>query len=786
MTMKLPTRDETINELADMKITFNGKDRHWYYGQADLGSIENVLKMPLFLDKDKRALDNLASIMKDIETAKTKGDTSLTDVIVGMFFDELQADPKDRRLLDTAIPQYVVPPEFRSFPYEKNCPARKCNEAMLRMYFNHMVEMNKFKISKSKQPDRVLTFYMDRAKRKFEDKVIEETKFDPTTVEAADYALAELYNLYKPAFISFGDQKRYSFDIFKAVIRHFIWHIKNKAIYGKNKEPYMLNISGEQGNGKTQFIRHLFQSILGNLYVETTISVLNDDFGMNLLYDCWLLFFDELIRKNGEIDVDRLKQVITSTEIKTREIFTSHHTTTFVRSSFIGAANTPIYEIIDDPTGMRRYLNLEFTNTKLVHEKSLHKLIDELWDKRGLAIWKSVDENLPNGYLVDDLERIMQVAQGTYFSPNNTVFRFLFDDQIRIVTKGVKNVVTYPLDTLYKERYIAYCNNNEVPQQYRVSIESFKKRIKHIYDTKKETKCKIANLRYVAAEESPDPEVKRYNLLWEDDSTYMEDARKDVLIPESFDIYKEFEPVEIPDAQVIIKLNTAEPDSESETDEESTEAEATEASPKFTTNEKGQKVYEDLATAVDDIKPSETFSLDITGLLDERTQGVQSATPAAESSAAQSESQSTEQSPSEGHCVPLTPGEEPSHEEILSESEKSTDEEKKTESTPPAETKVVNLSELDDSIAAEIETLEFKIHQIHRIHQKSPSYLLRKRTLEEGMSDGGRVDLRPFQFRVQAILMHEDLMEKYNTNVDVEEIERILKLESEALNNFTL
>ena len=71
----------------------------------------------------------------------------------------------------------------------------------------------------------------------------------------------------------------------------------------------------------------------------------------------------------------------------------------------------------------------------------------------------------------------------------------------------------------------------------------------------------------------------------------MEDARKDVLIPESFDIYKEFEPVEIPDAQVIIKLNTAESDSESETDEESTEAEATEASPKFTTNEKGQKVY---------------------------------------------------------------------------------------------------------------------------------------------------------------------------------------------------
>jgi hypothetical protein len=161
MTMQKPTRDETIKFLAEKKITFNGKDRHWYYGQADLGSIENVLRMPLFLDKDKRALDNLVTIMEEIQTSMTKGDTSLTDVIVGMFFDELSADPKDRRLLDTAIPQYVVPPGFRSFPYEKKCPARKCNETMLRMYFNHMVETNKFKISKSKQPNRLFALLHD-------------------------------------------------------------------------------------------------------------------------------------------------------------------------------------------------------------------------------------------------------------------------------------------------------------------------------------------------------------------------------------------------------------------------------------------------------------------------------------------------------------------------------------------------------------------------------------------------------------------------------------------------
>ena len=775
MTTKLPTRDETINELADMKITFNGKDRHWYYGQADLGSIENVLKMPLFLDKDKRALDNLASIMKDIETAKTKGDTSLTDVIVGMFFDELQADPKDRRLLDTAIPQYVVPPDFRTFPYEKNCPARKCNEAMLRMFFNHMVEMNKFKISKSKQPDRVLTFYMDRAKRNLEDEIIESTKFDPTTVRAADFALAELYNLYKPAFISFGDEKRYSFGMFKAIIRHFIWHIKNKAIYGKNKDPYMLNISGEQGNGKTQFIRHLFKAILGNLYVETSISVLNDDFGMNLLYESWLLFFDELLRKNGEIDVDRLKQVITSTEIRTREIFTSHYTTTFVRSSFIGAANTPIYEIIDDPTGMRRYLNLEFTNTKLVHEKSLHKLIDELWEKQGLAIWKSVDENLENGYLVDEFAEMVNVAQKTYFSPNNSVYRFVRDEHIKIVTKGVKSVRTRVLDDLYNNDYSNYCRTHDILPQYKGSIETFKRRIKNIYDSKNQTKCKAANLRYVdnTTLTSASPHF--------DDLCTDEDVREQIVIPDSYDIYKNFVPEIIPESEVIIKLNTAkfaeDPGEVQEAGQtESTEHQADAELPLFMTNEKGQKVYEDPAVAVADMKTSETFSFEIIDKLGEQ--------PAGQTTEKTAEEIEHEEFMRE-HAT-LTPDSVPPLEEILAASEKSTEEEEKPESTLPTETKVVNLSELDAAIAAEIETLEFKIHQIHRIHQKSPAYLFRKRRLEEIYGGGGQVDLGPYNFRIQAILMHEDLMEKYNTNVDVEEIERILKLESEALNNFTL
>ena len=838
---------EEVKQLLDTNhITYITKNDCWMYGRATVGEISNVLLMPMFDDKTKEELDYITQCMKRMQVTAQKTSETFTDFIVGTFLDELQADPKTRTLLDETIPQYVVPKDFRFFPYEKTCPARKCNESKLRAYFNHMIEMNKIKpLYKSKNPDMVLTFYIDRAKRRLEDEIIEKTKYNPDTIQAADYALAELYNLYKPAFISFGDENRYSFGMFKAVIRHFIWHIKNKAIYGKNKEPIMLNISGEQGNGKTQFIRHLFKSVLGNLYVETSISVLNDDFGTNLLYDSWLLFFDELIRDCNTPDVDRLKQVITSTEIKSREIFTSHYVTTFVRSSFIGAANRPIYEVIDDPTGMRRYLNLEFTNPKLVHDKALHPLIDELWDKEGLAIWQSVDESRKHGYLVNEFAEMMEVAQRTYFSPNNSVYRFLHDKKIVIVTKGMKNAVTDHLDRLYNEQYLEYCNSHGILPQHRVSIENFKRRVKHIYDSKRGTTAKLANLRYVIGEVS----TASLHPVLEDvasDNYEHVDLRDQIVIPDNYDQYKDFVPETIPEANIIIKLTAAdqtEEDTEEETETPETDSAGTEAvepEPTFSTNEKGQKVYEDISVAISEMKPSETVSLQLVGKLSEvceepasttEAQTVETEAPTEEASAPESQVQTeetaeVEEAPeSESHAqaeveetpeseshdqtevveeqgpteqtheedsapfVGMTPDSIPPLAVILGEPEKSTEGEvegqREGESGVDSTVKEVKLSELDAAIAREVETLEFKIHKIHRIHRKKLSYFSRIDDIKRKIDSSGFGDLSEYEFRIQAILMQEDLKAQFDTAASIEEIEAILKKESEAINNFT-
>lgn len=144
----------------------------------------------------------------------------------------------------------------------------------------------------------------------------------------------------------YGDECRYDFEFFKGVIRHLIWNIKTKAWLGVNKYPFMLNLSGEQGNGKTSFVSHLCQDVLQNMFSVQNIDVLNDDFGSRLLADQWVLFFDEMVRRHGNIDIDKLKQTITNNQVKTRIMFSQKFETTRICCAFIGSANRPIYEIV--------------------------------------------------------------------------------------------------------------------------------------------------------------------------------------------------------------------------------------------------------------------------------------------------------------------------------------------------------------------------------------------------------------------------------------------------------
>jgi hypothetical protein len=507
------------------------KDGKWRMGDVEIDP-KTIVKNTFFLQQAEFSSDDALMYMRG-KSKKQKKDipiSELTEYTIGIFLDELASPPSKRKYLDTTIPQMVVDPTLRTFPYDKDIPANQFNETDLLAQYQNMMELGKKTWGTIKTTDVMFSNYVRRQRLEQEKKIIAKIKHDPSKIDEADQFLGELYNLYRPAFVVFGDECRYDFEFFKGVIKHLIWNIKTKAWLGVNKYPFMLNLSGDQGNGKTSFVKHLCGDVLQELMSIQNISVLNDSFGVSVLADQWVLFFDEMVKLGGNIDIEKLKQVITSNKLLTRVIFTKNQSTTTIRSVFIGSANRPIYEIINDPTGMRRYLNIEFRNDSIKNCKPLHKVLDAEWEKHGLAIWQSVDESLPYGYLVGKLEQMWDTARTSYLSDSNSIL--LWMSVVKAQTRTFQCTTGLKLDEAYAA-YKEYWASKDKRQQT-FNMDGFKKFIKNQYNTRLGKSYTPGELRIVVGVE---------------DSVYMkspeEEAGDFTTLPTSLNIYSHFVPVDL-------------------------------------------------------------------------------------------------------------------------------------------------------------------------------------------------------------------------------------------------
>lgn len=518
------------------------RDEKWRMGDIVLDP-KTIVKNEFFIHQTDFPPDEAVMYMK-AKAQKKKVKIALPDLTtytIGIFLDELSKPPKDRVYLDRTIPQMVVDPSLRTFPYNKEIPAQVFNESDLLSQYQNMMELGKDAWGNIKTTEVMFANYVRNQRIEQEKKIIAKIKHDPTKIEEADNFLGELYNLYRPAFVVFGDECRYDFEFFKAVIKHLVWNIKTKAWKGTNLYPFMLNLSGDQGNGKTSFIKHLCGDVLGELMSIQNIGVLNDSFGISILADQWVLFFDEMVKLGGNIDIEKLKQVITSNQLLTRVIFTKNQTTTKIRSVFIGSANRPIYEIINDQTGMRRYLNIEFRNDSIKNYKSLHTILDAEWAKHGLAIWQSVDESAPYGYLVGDLEKLWDTARTSYLSDSNSILIWMkaakAETRTAQCSAGIKLEEAYAL-------YKGYWEDKDKRQAV-FNMDGFKKFIKTQYNTRLGKSYTPGELR-IAIGVTQGPYMKSPE----------EEAGDFTTLPANLDRYKAFVPVNLGDGPHLTDFTT--------------------------------------------------------------------------------------------------------------------------------------------------------------------------------------------------------------------------------------
>lgn len=166
-----------------------------------------------------------------------------------------------------------------------------------------------------------------------------------------------------------------------AVMKHFIWQIKRKLLRLKVGHHMMPIFFGKTNAGKTEAIKRFLSPIYELYKSPQDMTVIKDERSSRIMYDCYCIFFDEMARA-GAIDVNRLKNTITSEDVSYRPMATNNVTTLVNNSTFIGATNSTLIETIYDPTSMRRFWQIE---TKPFLDRDIINSLPYL------EMWKSVD-----------------------------------------------------------------------------------------------------------------------------------------------------------------------------------------------------------------------------------------------------------------------------------------------------------------------------------------------------------------------------------------------------------
>ncbi|MFP2960576.1 DUF3854 domain-containing protein [Myxococcus sp. 1LA] len=183
------------------------------------------------------------------------------------------------------------------------------------------------------------------------------------------------------------------------VVLHFIWQVKRK-LFGRPVTDHLMPILvGKQRGGKTTAIKRFLQPLGDLVGFPADLQFLTDERQQFRLTRCYAMFFDEMA-KAERVASDVLKNRITAERIEYRVLGVQKLQTGTNNATFIGASNKQVKEIVVDPTGMRRFYQVDCLPQ--MNWAALAQI-------DFLAMWTSVDEEAESP-LLDQLTQA-QVRQ---------------------------------------------------------------------------------------------------------------------------------------------------------------------------------------------------------------------------------------------------------------------------------------------------------------------------------------------------------------------------------------
>lgn len=248
-------------------------------------------------------------------------------------------------------------------------------------------------------------------------------KFDQASVEVGKHFIKGMFDYFKPSE---------GFDIFDTLMSHWGWMVKRRILNRPVVNSIMPSLCGETGLGKTLSLQRWFAPMHDYTIITDLSVIFNATKEMGKLTDNYILLFDELSINSENVSSDSLtddqnntlKSMLTKDELDVRIYSTQKQAKLKITFSPISTSNKHMYDIIYDPTSMRRYF--EFTCTGKKPTDSFRSL-NELLSKESLSWWQSIDENLERGYWSPNSTIGEQISkyQSKYYPTGTTTCKWI-------------------------------------------------------------------------------------------------------------------------------------------------------------------------------------------------------------------------------------------------------------------------------------------------------------------------------------------------------------------------
>lgn len=180
--------------------------------------------------------------------------------------------------------------------------------------------------------------------------------------------------------------------LYPDILRHIVWTVKRRVNNLPDRNPVFLNIYGEAGAGKTQFLKAFF-SVMPECKIDLVKDageLFNKDNQAFRFTDKFVCILDELSGLDKAC-ICKIKNQIDATSVTYRLLYKQITETGKNNAQLIGTSNTRLQNTLYTDSDLRKWCELDFY--KYPDNEVSNKMVQPLLDFDWLNLWQSIDEN---------------------------------------------------------------------------------------------------------------------------------------------------------------------------------------------------------------------------------------------------------------------------------------------------------------------------------------------------------------------------------------------------------